>query len=144
MLVKKEKILIGRRETARLPDFGLENVHVKIDTGAYTYSIHVSYCKENNGRLEVVFLDDKHSGFNPEHLFFDDFRIRKVKSSTGVVQSRYFIFGQIFIAGLLIQTEFSLTERKDMRFPILIGRKLLNKHFIVETSKKYTYPKKIK
>ena len=89
-------------------------------------------------------MDDNHFEFNPEHLFFDDFRIRKVKSSTGVVQSRYFIFGQIFIAGLLIQTEFSLTERKDMRFPILIGRKLLNKHFIVETSKKYTYSKKIK
>jgi hypothetical protein len=49
MLEKKEKILIGRRETARLPDFGLENVQVKIDTGAYTSSIHVSYCKENNG-----------------------------------------------------------------------------------------------
>lgn len=144
MLEKKEKILIGRRETASLPNFGLANVQVKIDTGAYTSSIHVSYCKEKNGRLEVIFLDDKHSEYNPENFFFDDFRIRKVKSSTGVVQSRYFISGQIFIAGLTIQTEFSLTERNGMRFPILIGRKLLNKHFIVETSKKYTYPKKIK
>ena len=142
MLEKKDKILIGRRETARLPDFGLEDVQVKIDTGAYTSSIHVSYCKENNGRLEVVFLDDKHSGFNPERLFFDHFRIRKVKSSNGVVQSRYFIYGYIFIAGLTLQTEFSLTERNGMRFPILLGRKLLNKYFIVDTSKKYQHSKK--
>lgn len=142
MLEKKEKILIGRRETARLPDFGLENVKVKIDTGAYTSSIHVSYCKENNGRLEVVFLDDKHSEFNPGSFFFNDFRIRKVKSSTGVVQSRYFISGHIIISGLTIQTEFSLTERNGMRFPILIGRKLLNKYFIVDTSKKYRHSKK--
>lgn len=142
MLDSKDKIVIGRRETAHLQDFGLENVRVKIDTGAYTSSIHVSHCKENNGVLEVVFLDAKHASFNPRLLYFEHFRLRKVKSSTGQVQSRYFIFGQISIAGLTLQTEFSLTERMGMRFPILIGRKLLNHNFIIDTSTKYKHSKK--
>ena len=51
MLERKDKIVIGRRETAQLLDFGLENVRVKIDTGAYTSSIHVSHCQESNGKL---------------------------------------------------------------------------------------------
>ncbi len=141
MLERKDKIVIGRRETAQLLNFGLENVQVKIDTGAYTTSIHVSHCQESNGKLEVVFLDENHTSFNPKLIYFDKFRIRKVKSSTGQVQSRYFIFGQISIAGLTFQTEFSLTERKGMRFPILIGRKLLNNNFIIDTSTKYKHSK---
>jgi hypothetical protein len=36
--------------------------------------------------------------------------------------------------GRKIKTEFSLTERKGMRFPILLGRRLLNKRFIIDTS----------
>ena len=106
MLEKKVKIIIGRRETARLPDFGLEDVQVKIDTGAYTSSIHVSYCKENNGRLEVVFLDDKHSGFNPERLFFDHFRIRKVKSSTGVFKVAILFLGKFLLLTSLYKLNF--------------------------------------
>jgi hypothetical protein len=47
---------------------------------------------------------------------------------------RYFIKCKIELLGRKIVTEFSLTERKGMRFPILLGRKLLNKRFIIDTS----------
>jgi hypothetical protein len=43
---KREKITIGRREVANLPQFGLMHVAVKVDSGAYTSSIHVSSCQE--------------------------------------------------------------------------------------------------
>jgi hypothetical protein len=33
--------------------------------------------------------------------------------------------------------ELSLSERSDMKYPVLIGRKLLNRRFVVDTSKKY-------
>jgi len=29
----------------------------------------------------------------------------------------------------------TLSERKDMKFPILLGRKFLNKKFVIDTSK---------
>ncbi|MFN5147695.1 MAG: ATP-dependent zinc protease [Flavobacteriia bacterium] len=134
----REKQIIGRREIANLPEFGLEHVDVKVDSGAYTSSIHVSHCKEvktsNGALLEVIFLDDKHAAFNNEKHCFSTFRIKKVKSSTGQEQLRYFIKCTIEILGRKIKTEFSLTERKGMKYPILLGRKLLNNRFIIDTS----------
>jgi hypothetical protein len=60
--------------------------------------------------------------------------MKKVKSSTGQEQMRYFIKCTIEILGIHFITEFSLTERKGMRFPILLGRKLLNNRFLIDTT----------
>jgi hypothetical protein len=137
--LSSDKIIIGRRELAALPDFGLEQVKVKVDSGAYTSSIHVTSCFEKADQLHVVFLDNKHPGFTGQEMHFKKFRTKKVKSSNGEVQERYFVFGTMIIAGLSIQTEFSLTVRKGMRYPILLGRKILNKYFLIDTSQKYLY-----
>ncbi|MEN9743812.1 MAG: hypothetical protein RLZZ65_1617 [Bacteroidota bacterium] len=138
-MLPSDKILIGRRELAVLPDFGLEQVKVKVDTGAYTSSIHVSSCQEENGLLKVIFLDEKHAAFTGKEMTFSKFRTKKVKSSTGQTQERYFVFGTICLAGLCFRTEFSLTVRQGMRYPILLGRKVLNNRFVVDTSKKYIH-----
>ena len=80
----KEKTIIGRREIADLPEFGLFGVSVKIDTGAYTSSIPVKSCREihsdNNLFLAVVFLDESFSAFNAKEIQFETYRIKKVKS----------------------------------------------------------------
>jgi len=134
----KNKTIIGRREVANLPEFGLKNVDVKVDSGAYTSSIHVTHCVEvdtpDGKKLEVVFLDNNHPAFINDKHYFSEFRMKKVKSSTGQEQIRYFIKCTIELLGRKIKTEFSLTERKGMRYPILLGRKLLNKRFIIDTS----------
>lgn len=133
-----DKIIIGRRDIANLPEFGLKNVDVKVDSGAYTSSIHVTHCKEiqteKGSQLEVIFLDSNHSSFDNEKHYFEKFRIKKVKSSTGQEQLRYFIKCTIELLGIHFITEFSLTERKGMRYPILLGRKLLNNRFIIDTT----------
>jgi hypothetical protein len=132
------KSVIGRREWASLPEFGLKNVKVKIDTGAYSSSIHVSLIEEVDGILYVVFLDSNHPEFQNNPFSFKEFRLKKVKSSNGIIQERYFIKTYIVLGSVKIKTEFSLTQRKGMRYPILIGRKLLNKRFLIDTSLKYT------
>jgi hypothetical protein len=137
-LANKEKLIIGRRDIANLPEFGLDHVAVKVDSGAYTSSIHVTHCQEvmteNGPRLEVIFLDANHPSFDNEKHYFEKFRMKKVKSSTGQEQLRYFIKCTIEILGIHFITEFSLTERKGMRFPILLGRKLLNNRFLIDTT----------
>jgi len=138
--MKKEKVVIGRREVADLIEFGLSDVKVKVDTGAYSSSIHVSHCQENNGVLEVKFLDETHPSYIDRIFHFKEFRKKRVKSSTGQTQERYFIYVKIHMGGKIVKTEFSLTERNGMRFPILIGRKLLNNRFIVDTSLKHLHP----
>lgn len=138
--MKKEKVTIGRREVADLVEFGLSDVKVKVDTGAYSSSIHVSFFQEKDGVLEVKFLDASHPAYRDQTFYFNEFRKKRVKSSTGQTQERYFIYVKIHMGGKIVKTEFSLTERKGMRFPILIGRKLLNNRFIVDTSLKYLHP----
>jgi hypothetical protein len=139
MISLPTKTIIGRREWASLPIFGLKKVEVKIDTGAYTSSVHVSKIEETDGLLHVVFLDAAHPEFQQITHTFSDFRKKNVKSSNGHIQERYFIRTKIILAGRILNTEFSLTERKAMRYPILIGRKTLKKRFIVDPSLKYTH-----
>jgi hypothetical protein len=81
-----------------------------------------------------VFLDIGHPQYTGIPIYFEAFKMKKVKSSTGQEQLRYFIRMKILMLGKLIETDFSLTQRNGMKYPILIGRKLLNKRFVVDTA----------
>jgi hypothetical protein len=133
-----EKQIIGRKDKVDLPDFGLENVSVKVDSGAYSCSIHCEFIKEVEENLQkilkVVFLDEtlpKYSGEIHEFLVYSK---KNVKSSTGEKQERYFIKAKMLLFGKEIVTDFSLTQRTGLKNPILIGRKVLNKNFLIDTS----------
>jgi hypothetical protein len=132
------KKIIGRKDKADLPDINLTNIPVKIDSGAYSCSIHcesvAEIFSENKQKLEVVFLDVQHPNFTGEKFIFDTFRRKKVKNSTGYEQERYFIQLKILFFGEEIKTDFSLTKRNGLKNPILIGRKLLNDRFVIDTS----------
>lgn len=134
-----KQILIGRKDRADLPDFGLYDVPVKIDSGAYTSSIDCKSSKliEKNGEtvLEVIFLNSDRNDHSHTPFYYKEFKSKKVKSSTGQVQFRYLIPGKIVLFGNEYSTYFSLSKRVGMKFPILLGRKLLNKNFIIDTRK---------
>lgn len=134
-----EKKILGRKDRVDFPSFGLHNVPVKIDSGAYSSSMH---CKEidlieEDGKeiLEVVFLDESYPGFVDRKMRFTSFKRKTVKSSNGIAQERFFIIGTIKLFGETVETVFSLTERSGLRNPILLGRKLLNKRYLIDTSK---------
>lgn len=132
-----EKILIGRKDKANFPLFDLEGVPVKIDTGAYTSSIHCDHIeKVQDGEGESLRVEFFSWQERPAPIVvFEEFTEKIVKSSTGLPESRYFIKGNIVLFGKKYSTSFSLTERKGMRYPVLLGRKLLNKRFVVDPSK---------
>ncbi len=133
-----EKLVIGRKDKLDLPDFGLENVSVKIDSGAYSCSIHCEFIKEveeNNQKvLKVVFLDDSLPKYSGNIIEFTEYSRKNVKSSIGEKQERFFIQGKIIIFGKEFITDFSLTNRNGLKNPILLGRKVLNKNFLINTS----------
>jgi hypothetical protein len=59
-----------------------------------------------------------------------------VRSSNGESQSRYFIKTQVkFANGKKYPITMSLTDRSSMKFPVLIGRRLLAGRFIVDVGK---------
>lgn len=124
------KRTIGRKEHADITSFGLHDIIVKIDTGAYTSSIHIETAVVQNNQLLVVFTNEFPAG-----VVFNSWETKKVKSSNGISVERYTVQGEIVLGGIAYQSKFTLTNRSDMKYPALLGRKLLNKNFIVDTSK---------
>lgn len=135
----KEKQIIGRKDIVSFPEFGLMNVPVKTDSGAYSSSMHCSSIRivreEGKEWLEVIFLDPSVPGFTGDRLRFREFLRKSVKSSNGMTEERFFIKGSVRLFNETVETLFSLTERTGLRNPILLGRRLLNKRFLIDTSK---------
>jgi len=132
--MKKPKLIIGKKDVADLPIFGLSGVQVKIDSGAYTSTIHCAKVEENQGRLEVIFLDKKDDSYTGNKVIFEEYSVKKVRSSSGQSHHRYKVKGNIILFGKKYNTEFTLSRRTKMRYPVLLGRKLLNKRFLIDTS----------
>ncbi len=63
------------------------------------------------------------------------YKKRRVKNSSGSSEQRFVVETTIVIFEEEYPITLSLSERSDMKYPILLGRKLLNKRFIVDTSK---------
>ncbi|SOE21629.1 Uncharacterized conserved protein [Spirosomataceae bacterium TFI 002] len=125
--------IIGRKEIVELPQLQLGEIVAKIDTGAYTSSIHCVESKVEEGVLKCLFVDENDQKTS---LSFDHFKIRLVKSSNGISESRYSIHTNIRIGSELLDIELTLSDRSEMRHPILLGRKFLRKRFLVDVSQK--------
>jgi hypothetical protein len=131
--------LIGRKEKISLPELGLHLVSAKVDTGAYTSSIHAENIKlvEESGKIVLKFqpLLSGHKAFTGEVVTFENYRKKKVKNSFGHAEIRYLIKTNFQLAGEEYIAEFSLSDRSSMRNAILLGRKILKKRFLVNVSK---------
>jgi hypothetical protein len=133
-MAKKKKI-IGRREMADFPSLGLEEIEVKIDTGAFTSSIHCADIKEIDGKLYCKFLDETHPMYNQKELIFDHYEMTVIKSSNGISETRYQIIMPMIFGKKIYDIELTLSDRAEMKFPVLLGRKFLQGKFIVDVSK---------
>ena len=127
---------LGRYDKVDLPDLGLYNIHAKVDTGAYTSSLHCHKAVVTDGVLEFVLLDEEHPEFTGLKFSFRDFEERDIKNSFGEVERRFVIITTLRIFSQDITTEFSLSNRGSLKFPILIGRKILRNRFMIDVTKK--------
>ncbi|MUP45242.1 peptidase [Gramella sp. BOM4] len=128
-----DKIVIGRFDKADFPDLKLYDIAVKIDTGAYTSSIHCENIEEVDDEIHCSFLDDEHPDYNHKPMVFKDYDVVFVRSSNGIIQKRYLIQSRIRIFERTFKISLTLSDRQEMRYPVLIGRKFLTKKFIVDT-----------
>ena len=128
--------ILGRYDRVDLPELGLYNIHAKIDTGAYTCSLHCHKAEVVNGMLEFILLDEEHPEFTGMKFVFDKFEKRNIKNSFGEVEKRFVIETSITIFEEVITTKFSLSNRGSLKFPILIGRKILRNRFLIDVTKK--------
>lgn len=128
-------LILGRYDRVDLPGLGLTNIHAKIDTGAYTSSLHCSRAEVINNKLEFVLLDEEHPEFTGMKFTFDEYDQREIKNSFGKAELRYIIKTTIRIHNKTYKTQFSLSDRDNLKFPILIGRRVLKNRFLIDVAK---------
>lgn len=127
-----KKRIIGRAEFVEFPEYEL-TVPAKVDTGADRNSVHATRVKliERNGE-EIL----KCRILKGPTVEFKDFSMVQVKSSNGQVQKRYKVRLTIIVLGKRYKTSFSLTNRQNMKYPILLGKNFLRNRFLVDVSLK--------
>lgn len=133
-----QKEIIGKKELISLVDLKLFELVAKIDTGAYTSSLHCEdiVVKDDNF-VYFTPLDASHEGYKKQRVKFPLFSQKIVKSSNGMKELRAYIQTKAIFFGKEYVILLSLTDRSDMRHPILIGRKFLKKRFLVDVSSEF-------
>lgn len=128
--------LIGWREWAALPDLGVAPIKAKLDTGAWTSVIHAWEVQpfENAGQEWVRFVvhpgqRDRKNTVRCEAQVVDR---RNITSSSGHREQRYIIETAIKFGSENWPIELGLTDRDEMGFRLLIGRKAMRGQFIVD------------
>lgn len=132
-----ELTTIGRAEKVFFPDITNGRVPVKIDTGADACSIWATATELEGDRLHVVFFGEGSEFYTgEEHIFGKkDYTMTRVANSFGHREIRYKVKLLIKIKGRSIRGSFSLADRSNKLYPVLIGRSLLKHKFIVDVSK---------
>jgi len=132
---KDDKMLIGRSEYIYFVDADNRPVPAKIDTGAFRSAVHATNIVEKDGVLHFTLLGDHPvgKGFAAD-LTANEFQKVNVSNSFGEEEERYEIKLQVTMANQTFPARFTLANRSKKIYPILIGRKLLNGRFIIDTS----------
>ena len=135
----KNKIIIGRLESISLPELGIDNLEVRVDTGAKTSSLHVDNIKKSvvEGVHQVTF-DIHPDAHNVDRIVTCTAPIsdlRKVKSSNGTSEERYVIETTIVLGSESWAIEITLTDRSDMSYLMLFGREAIGSRFLIDPSK---------
>lgn len=133
------KNIIGRLEYIDLPDWDIQGIEAKIDTGAYSSSLHCHKVElfEKDGKNKVRFnlLDPDHHAYNDKLFELPVHDIREVKSSNGISEERIFVKTNILMFNKIYSIELSLSDRSEMKYPLLIGRNFISRKFLVDVSK---------
>lgn len=136
-----DKMLVGALELCDLPDLSIKNLHVRVDTGAATSSLHVDNIEEykQDGERWVSF--DIHPDiYDVDRVTRSRARLdgrRKVKSSTADTQKRYVITTTISLGEQQWPIKLTLTNRAEMTYLMLLGREAMQDRIIVDPSLEY-------
>jgi len=132
---------IGWKEWISLPDLNIPAIKAKMDTGARTSALHAFNIKEFEKeaqrwvRFTVQPLRKK-----PDieiQCVSNVLGMREIKNSGGNIENRYVIKTTVVLGKKIWPVEFTLTNREDMLFRILLGRMALKDNFKVDPGKKY-------
>ena len=132
------KKIIGRLESIALPELGIDDLQVRVDTGAKTSSLHVDNITKSIVKgIHRVTFDIHPDVYNVDKIVscsapISD--IRKVKSSNGTSEQRYVIETTAVLGDESWKIEITLTNRSDMSYLMLLGREAIGTKFLIDPS----------
>lgn len=136
-----KKIIIGCIETCDLPEIGILDLQIRVDTGAKTSSLHVDNLTrfKKGGKTWVKFdihpdIHNVDTVVECKAILYD---IRNIKSSNGESQERYVIQTPIRLAGMTWPIQITLTDRSDMSYLMLFGREGMGDRILVDPSQNF-------
>lgn len=135
---KKSMVIMGWVEMARLSSDG-PYIKAKLDTGALTSSLHagnIVFFKKRGQRMVRFTLDVKcaRSGERTEITLEKPLerkvRIRRHESEA---MRRPVVTLDFCLGGKIYSTQFSLTNRSNFNYPMLLGRRFIKNRILVDS-----------
>ena len=131
-------MIIGWKESIDLPDWGIESILAKADTGALRSAIDVKRMHLlDDGRIEFDIVLSRKAGDLIHTVRSQVEHTSRVRSSNGQMHERYFVKTRVRIGRKVKEIELSLVCRKSMICRMLLGRKALAEDFVVDPEKRY-------
>jgi hypothetical protein len=139
----KQRKTIGWREWVSLPDLGVKEIKAKVDTGADNSSLHAFNLERfsEEGKELVRFDLHPHQRKRKPSVscIAEVIGERKVKNPGGRSERRPVIKTRLVVAGEEFEALVNLTTRDEMTFRMLLGRRTVGKHFIVDPGRSYLW-----
>ena len=135
------KLIIGSVELCDLPDLGIFDLEVRVDTGAKISSLHVdnltAFEKDGNPWVTFEIHPHRHNVDDVVQCHAPVLTTKKIKSSNGTSQARFVISTTFKIANQSWLIEITLTDRSDMTYMMLLGRLGMGNHILVDPSRTF-------
>jgi len=129
--------VIGYIESVDLPELELFGLDAKIDTGADSCSIHCDDIVINGDTVTFLLHDEVHPAYHGKKITLPISKRSNVKSSNGKSEERIFIEISIKLGCKTYNAEISLSNRENMKYAMLIGRRFMSHRYLVDVSHKY-------
>ncbi len=143
---KSKKEIIGWREWVGLPEFNVEGIKAKVDTGALTSALHATDIKifKSKGLLSELMVEFR---LHPVQREIRPSRLcraplvewRKVRDSGGKVSARPVIETTVVLGERSWKIEVTLIDRNDMGFRMLLGRRAVKDTFLVDPHRSFLH-----
>jgi hypothetical protein len=136
-------VVLGWREWLALPDLGIRAIRAKVDSGARSSALHVDALETDfrDGVEWVRFhlgsggmFDSAMDGEWAEAPVLDR---RIVTDSGGHRTERIFIRTTLRMSGAAWPVEINLSHRRNMLFPMLLGRTAMAGRFLVDPQRSF-------
>ncbi len=145
MIEPSNKIILGALEYCDLPDLGISNVEMRVDTGAATSSLHVDnieeFIKEGKRWVSFDIHPDVHNVEKIVHTAVPLRGTKVVKSSSADKEKRVVIRTVIKLGGEEWKIKLTLTDRSTMNYLMLLGREAMKDRIMVDPSHEFIFSK---